>query len=280
MKKKIMIASFFAIQMLIVPLSSVLGTPSIESNIEKVTSYNDLVLITVQFCKTDGVENQKIFITKELNEKLDIFIEKFKQDLESSESYEETVRIYNDMVESLDKIGLLPSGMSLTEIQRLITGKSYRFSKFFSSLQYLFKSRVRNNKEFQKQSKGNVYDNVNCLISSRASHTYSRNEGTLFERVINFLLHFFTPFYLANVYYGKIHYPTHGYPAVGWIRTDRETEKWTYEGKFHGGMGDHQIFMHPLEGSYRGVKKFFGLIIGYTFYLGRAEHVIINGWDP
>jgi hypothetical protein len=277
MKKKALVVGII---LLFIGLAIAPSVMSIEFSKNKTSNNDDLVEITLQLCKTSGVEDHKMFITQEQNKQLELLIESFKEDLDNSGSYEETVRIYNDMVVSLDELGLLPNGMNVKEAQKLVTGSSHKFNRLFSLLERLFKYDKNEDIELQDQKIGNVYENSNCLISSKASETYATYKPpSLLGIVIGFLLTLLTPYFLGYVYYGFVCYPVGSTPANGWIHTESESKKWTCEGKFHGGMGSYQIFMHPLEGSYRGIEKFRGLKI-VNYVLGRAKEVKINGWVP
>ncbi|MCX6667486.1 MAG: hypothetical protein NTV74_04515 [Euryarchaeota archaeon] len=86
---------------------------------------NDLVKITVSLCKTDGIENYTFMLTKEKANALNILIDNFQKDLNNSKTKEETVALYNSMVESLYGLGLIPGGMSVEETQQLVTGNDY-----------------------------------------------------------------------------------------------------------------------------------------------------------
>ena len=65
--------------------------PSVTSiHISKDKNSNDnLVEINVQLCRTDGVEDHKMFVTQEQDEQFDILIESFKADLDNAETREE-----------------------------------------------------------------------------------------------------------------------------------------------------------------------------------------------
>ena len=122
------------------------------------TSNDDLVEITLQLCKSDGVEDYKMFITQEQNEELENLFQGFKVDLDKAKTREETVRLYNDMVVSLDEIGLLPYGSSCEEVQQLVTGEKslsnpekIKSKKYFNIVFERFKDK-NSNQHFLKNS--------------------------------------------------------------------------------------------------------------------------------
>jgi len=96
---------------------------SIEFSKTKTSNNIDLVEITLQLCKSDGVEDHKMFITQEQEDRLELLIESFKADLDNAETREETIEIYKDMVVSLDELGILPENTNCKEVQDLISGE-------------------------------------------------------------------------------------------------------------------------------------------------------------
>jgi hypothetical protein len=93
------------------------GSPRINS-----PQNNELIETTVQLCKPDGLENYTIMLTKEKSEQLDTLIANFKASLDNAKTMNETVEIYNDMIVSLDELGLIPNSMSVEQAQQLVTG--------------------------------------------------------------------------------------------------------------------------------------------------------------
>jgi len=92
-----------------------------QKNSEKVTLNDDLAEITVQLCKADGVESHTVFLTKDQSDKLDNLINSFKADLENTETMEETIKLFYNLVVSLDELGLIPDDISIVEAQELVT---------------------------------------------------------------------------------------------------------------------------------------------------------------
>ena len=138
---------------------------------------NDLVEITLQLCKTYGVEDHKMFITQEQNEQLDRLIESFKVDLENSDSYEETVRIYNDMVVSLDELGILPESTNCKDVQELVTGENT------ISNPVKMKTIKHFEQAYEKLKNKNLgldeNENMFCLIAGDTTNTFTVGLGTI-----------------------------------------------------------------------------------------------------
>ena len=133
------------------------------------TSNNDLVEITLQLCKTSGVEDHKMYITQEQNEQLDVLIESFKTNINNAETREETIEIYKDMVVSLDKLGILPESTNCKEVQEFVTGKNsvncpekLKSNKYFNQTFEKLK-----NKKIGLDENSNMF----CLISGETDDT-------------------------------------------------------------------------------------------------------------
>jgi len=140
---------------------------------DKTSNYNDLVEITLELCKPNGVEDHKMFITQEQDEQLDSLIESFKADLDNAETREETIEIYKDMVVSLDKLGILPESTSCKEVQELVTGDSYGFSKvkeFVEHKKPIFINRLAEKDKTSKETSGEL-ENYLCLIAGASTQT-------------------------------------------------------------------------------------------------------------
>ena len=196
MKKKILVVGiiFLFIGIAIAP-----SVASIEFSKDKNTN-NDLVEITLQLCKTSGVEDHKMFITQEQDEELDRLIESFKANLNNAETREETIEIYNDMVVSLDKLGILPEGTNCKEVQQLVTGENS------ISNPEKMKSNKHFNQAFEKLKNKNpgLFENMNmfCLITGETTNTEVYSLGTFLSGLHALFLG--VRIYLFWVYYEKV----------------------------------------------------------------------------
>jgi len=120
----------------------------------------DLVEITVSLCKTDGIENHTVMLTKEQAEELEILIDSFKAELDKVETMEETAEIYNDMIISLDELGLIPDEMGVEEAQELAT------KILHETFNNEIVSKMENALEFDDD------ENFLCLIAGTLGHHY------------------------------------------------------------------------------------------------------------
>ena len=181
--KKLLVLGIIA---LFIGIAVAPSVTSIEFSKNK-TSNDNLVEINFQLFKTSGVEDHKMFITREQNEQLELLIERFKADLDKAETREETIEIYKDMVVSLDEIGILPESNSCKEVKELVTGENsvsnpgnLKSNKYFN-LAY--------NKLKNKNSKHSGEENRYCLIAGKTTNTETYGEGAiLFAKLGGFLL--------------------------------------------------------------------------------------------
>ena len=159
---------------LFIGISIAPSVTSIEFSKDNTSNDNDLVEITLQLCKTDGVEDHKMFITQEQDERLDRLIESFKADLDNAETRDETNEIYKDMVVSLDKLGILPENTNCKEVQELVAGDSYGFNKVKDFVEHKKPILINLLAEKYKERKGTSeeLENYLCLITGISTHTF------------------------------------------------------------------------------------------------------------
>ena len=191
------------------------------------TSNNDLVEITLQLCKTSGVEEHKMFITHEQDEQLDLLIEKQKEKLFNAKTTEDTTKIHKEMIKSLYELGIISSkdkDLILSDIYG-DNSKLSTFNIFKNILKYksLFPTRI-----FNYKSSGDIkLFNAFCLVSYSATYTTAKNH--LFLRFFN-RVGFGCDWYSINGQSGHA-------SAKGYVNTDGIFGIKNYEGGFNGGFG-------------------------------------------
>ena len=84
---------------------------------KKVLPNNELLDLTVSYCKFDDIKNFTVQITGQQFDKLNSLINEFKLDLDSAKTLEETIVLYNEMLNSLLELGLLPDNSDFYEIK-------------------------------------------------------------------------------------------------------------------------------------------------------------------
>lgn len=131
--------------------------PSINSNIVK----DDLVEVTTEFCGIEGLKPHTIKISKNEVDKLKLFIDDFKNQLNKVETREETILLYNEAIVELDKYGLLGK-LSIEKAKNLVTGR-YQNNKVTKLLEERY-SKVQENSE--------DIENYLCLVAGRTTNTF------------------------------------------------------------------------------------------------------------
>ena len=84
--------------------------PTINFNIVKASTDDDLVEVTTQACGIQGYGNTTVKLTREQYQDLEQYLVEFRARLNQTSTREEAVPIFKDAVVELDKYGLLPKG--------------------------------------------------------------------------------------------------------------------------------------------------------------------------
>jgi len=101
---------------------SVTIAPTINFNTVKASNDNDLIEVTTQACGIKGNGNTTVKLTGEQADEVDLLFECINSKLDNATSRVESVRILHEAIIELDRYGLLPQGMSVEQVQQLITG--------------------------------------------------------------------------------------------------------------------------------------------------------------
>lgn len=222
---------------------------------------SNLIEVTIRICKPCNIEEYNLMLTQEQVEKLDNEFDNFKVKLDNAISKRDTIEIYNDMIISLDKLGLFLDYMSLNEAQQLVIG--------------------RNHLVFGNVLPSKLFDNSNffCSISGRASDSDCL--------LINLPIHIGGIIYFGS--YTEFHpisgdiinYPT-GDHSVGWIKTNGILGNKEWNDSFYGGIFNLLINIVGLEWwiyGHVGVVGFTGIAISRlyeTSFIGFAPWVKIK----
>ena len=227
---------------------------------------SDLLEITVKICGTDWGKESKAKISIEDYNKLKNLYDNLKIKLHNSKTREERNSILNNVIISLDNLGILPDYISVEELKQLVTGVNHnlRFPFLFEWL----KSR--------NQQQINV--NWDCKIYGQATQIYDFKFYEVFFPVaaqlrwLIQLIFFWLPTTWIQVFkflgFGvKIieegHWPEYK-PAVGWVWTNGVNGVVEWQGKFFGAIketGDLDPFSGTETYWYIGANNFKGLYI-------------------
>jgi hypothetical protein len=95
--------------------------PSINFTVVKASDDTDLVEVTTQACGINGFGNTTVKLTKQQYQNLEQYLVDFRARLNKTTTREEAVPIFKEAVVELNKYGLLPKGMSVERVQKLVT---------------------------------------------------------------------------------------------------------------------------------------------------------------
>lgn len=267
--------------------TSILNVSAINTNVDidlknKIFG-KDLVEVIVNICKINKIENYKIILTQKKADELNNLFNNFKVKLDNSLTMKDTIEIYYELVESLNKIGLIPRGVSVQEAKQLITDK-----KSGSNAQHIVN--IVNNLEDN--------ENMFCYI-------YGYTSQTCFFTKIGRPIFIFNipPMALANtICYGiwpwplwpleyksyfqakKEEPPTYWHPASGYVYTNGLNGKITWNGEFYGQISP-DFYSHFFSYTVSGVKGFRGFHFYNSnndswYYFGHAMHVKLGTKQP
>jgi hypothetical protein len=108
--------------------------PSINFSVVKASTDDDLVEVTTQAYGIKGYGNTTVKLTREQYNNLEEYLVEFRARLNQTSTREEAIPIFKDAVVELDKYGLLPRGMSVERVMRLITKSNDQRLKGLDSL--------------------------------------------------------------------------------------------------------------------------------------------------
>jgi len=272
--------------------------PTINFQVVKASTDDDLVEVTTQACGIQGYKDTTVKLTREQYQNLEQYLVEFRARLNQTTTREEAIPIFKDAVVELDKYGLLPRGMSVEKAQKLVI-EGYKIFQDRDILNTLCNSNKRMLAE-------NI--NILCYFTGQIDNSYvlTLRQRLLFiplllieillmpffdvlPKLIKFienLLDFiyfnvlsispigFNEWICMGVFSGNWPYSIL-HPSNGWINTIglNGIKKW--EGEFAGGL------MGPLGTPRIGAVDFTGLSLyldnDERFYLGFALLVYI--WD-
>ena len=278
---------------------------------------DDLVEVTSQACGIQGFGNTTVKLTKQQYQDLEQYLVDFRAKLNQTTTREEAVPIFKDAVVELNKYGLLPKGMSVRVVQRLIVNR-------FQFLQQFVEPDDNKN-----HVTSDVKENRNCLITGKTEDTYYETGmqivfikimekllpimerlipnfyssdlfillGLFIEMfaIVSVLLAWINPIALAyRMYLGtvtwdtEIHYIMGYNPASGWIDTRGTNGTVTYNGTMYGYLPYRKSvgwsFGFYTTDAFEGVEGFTGIRLllprFYSFYIGSALRVAIGTEPP
>ncbi len=109
----------------------------------KASQDDDLVEVTAQACGIQGYGDTTVKLTRKQYQNLESYLVEFRARLNQITTREEAVPIFKEAVVELDKYGLLPRGMSVERVQRLIVDRFFN-ERFMKVLENVYKKNQKN----------------------------------------------------------------------------------------------------------------------------------------
>lgn len=252
--------------------------PSTNANVISCSAESDLIEITTEICGLDSIKPYTIKITKEKAEQLEALFDTIRKQLSTVGTREETIELFTEAVEELDKLGLLPESLSNEDAQRLVCDLPIK---------------VRNVRHQYIKGLSDVDGNLLCHIAGNATYAYFGNvldaflnsnllgnfieifailfslTITFIRKVILTILQLEKPMMIS---FGTIKKCGYGYvlvPSEGWIWTNGVFGVKNWTGKFTGALFPLLYVFPPRP----GVSRFRGIRITseeQTYFVGTA----------
>ncbi|MCK4829030.1 hypothetical protein KA005_75605, partial [bacterium] len=277
--------------------------PIINANISREDNY---VEITSETCGIIGMGEYSVKLTQQQNIELENLFDDINRRLDNVETREASIKIMNEAVVEFDKYGLLPEGMSVRQVQWLVTGG------FLNSLRMKLFHRFPVNQGVGEPG------NVNCLVIGRTDHTFFRPYPVLlfdFPRIspwlwntsllsglltYAYLFRILSPFRFSTyTYFGSRYRITEQgnvtyddiYSSSGWVWTIGSSGVKKWNGSFYGDL--YHKYKKIVSDNDRiwenwdcvGIDDFTGVNLNFlgklepsfkTFYVGFARQVSFN----
>jgi hypothetical protein len=237
--------------------------PTINFQVAKASTDDDLVEVTTQACGIKGYGNTTVKLTREQYQNLEQYLVEFRARLNKTTTRAEAIPIFKDAAVELDKYGLLPRGMSVERAQRLVTGGYYNarinrtFQRLYDTTDYLIKS------------------NFLCLMTGAGSSMHMRGILPFIMTLLSTqkIGAFFGIITFGGSGYNPADFIWESFPATGWVDTYGLAGIKKWDGSFSGGCGGKRLTLTYYE--FIGARGFTGLGVSTTldsldFFIGSA----------
>ena len=259
--------------------------PAITAHIRTMAASRELVDITLDFCGVGESNIRTVSLTRGQAEYLEVLIDDLEKKLDTVESTEETLDVYNDALGSLVVLGLLDDSECMI------------LKNYFSDVAEVLSAIHRNTSCIEDNNNSSEIHNFLCFVAGNTTETYPLNSAGYVINVVGAFLEFiglwilsaplvplFFLFSLISHYnplpIGYIIGLGHTYSeARGWIQTCGLLGKQGGHGPFYGRFNISPIPLGWGIWYYPGIIGFSGIKINvdyHIFYLGFALGVNID----
>jgi hypothetical protein len=146
---------------------------------KEVLSNNELSELIISYCKFDEIESYNVKITRQQVDELNNLINEFKKDLDSVKTLEDTIVIYNELLNSLYELDFLPDILDYNEIKMLISDTKNSYESIIINPQKLNNKKIKSRYIDYGKNLGllDVEEDENylCLISGETDDSHFRS---------------------------------------------------------------------------------------------------------
>jgi len=248
--------------------------PSINQSVVRASQDDDLVEVTTQACGINGFGNTTVKLTREQYQNLEQYLIDFRARLNQTKTREEAVPIFKNAVVELDKYGLLPKGMSVEQVQKLVT-RQFHNQKCLDIIWRLLRGNQRSFSDTE---------NWYCLLISVSDclfihdfierhwetippGEYSGFVRAIYEQILSIIYRIQPIFFWCHIgFYNLVH------DRNGWVNTIGLNGIRSVNGHLDGGI----VYYNGLRNETLGATGFTGIKIEFDkfgyFMLGTAFH--------
>ena len=150
--------------------------PAITAHMRAMAASRELVDITLDFCGVGESNSRTVSLTRGQAEYLEVLIVDLEKKLDTVESTEETLDVYNDALESLTDLGLLDDSESKV------------LKNYFSDIAESLSTIHRNTPFIEGDNNCSEIHNLLCFLAGDTTQTYFINSGGYVINVIGAFL--------------------------------------------------------------------------------------------
>jgi len=247
--------------------------PSINFTVVKASNDNDLIEVTTQACGINGFGNTTVKLTRQQYQNLEQYLVDFRARLNQTTTREEAVPIFKEAVVELNKYGLLPKGMSVERVQKLVT-RQFHNQKCLDVVWKLLRGNQRSLSDTENWcclliSYSDCLFILNILLRNLLSTPYSGPSWQWAFYILATISDYFQPIF----FWCQIGFWNDVDDRNGWVNTIGLNGIRSVNGHLDGGIVYYNGQYNQTLGAtgFTGIKIFF-YDKGTFFILGSAFH--------